>query len=196
LFVANCVTCVYAYTRNCAYRYKKLRYATRGFPYVSCSRIFQSRIFHPLQFGADISSPAFSSLAFSASPAQRVPVALRVVSIVTQRSRRVWRFRGSGSGRLGTEVPHWGPGTEPQWESGAKPPETDDKTDNERQFQLGGWRNNGWCENTPTSTSRKKIIGFARFTQDFWQLRGSRTPACSYATAVTVCKLGLYRNRS
>ena len=51
-----------------AYRYKKLGYATRGVPYVSCSRIFQSRIFHPLLYGADISSPAFSSLAFSASP--------------------------------------------------------------------------------------------------------------------------------
>ena len=59
LFVVICVICVYAY--NCAYRYKKLGYATRGVPYVSCSRIFQSRIFHPLLYGADNSSPAFST---------------------------------------------------------------------------------------------------------------------------------------
>jgi len=30
------VPCAYAY--NCAYSYKKLGYATRGVPYVSCSR--------------------------------------------------------------------------------------------------------------------------------------------------------------
>jgi len=50
--MCTCSICVYAY--NCAHRYKKLGYATRGVPYVSCSRILQSRIFRSRIFNVPI----------------------------------------------------------------------------------------------------------------------------------------------
>jgi len=83
LFVVICVTCVYAY--DCAYRYKNyrlchtwhsIRFLFPNFPVphfpppaIWCRLpIFPVLHFPPLQFGADNSSPAFSSLTFSASP--------------------------------------------------------------------------------------------------------------------------------
>jgi len=65
---------------------------------------------------------------------------------------------GSGDGS-----PQWSPGKSPGVDLGAKPPEADDKTDNECPLQLSSVWHNGWSENTLTSTPSQKriLIGFA-----------------------------------